>query len=175
VALVVLLRGVNVGGHRTFRPTRLADQLAHLDAVNVGATGTLVIRTNVSRTRLCAEIARRLPFTAEIAICDGREITGLLARDWFPGRRVPPDTVRFVSVLARHPRTKPPLPMQLPPRGKWLVKVLARDGRFVVGLYRRHMKVIGLLGSLDRLFGVPAATRSFGTMAAVAKVLEGGG
>lgn len=34
MALVVLLRGVNVGGHRTFRPTTLAEQLKHLDAVN---------------------------------------------------------------------------------------------------------------------------------------------
>jgi hypothetical protein len=31
VALVVLLRWVNVGGHRTFRPTTLAKQLKHLD------------------------------------------------------------------------------------------------------------------------------------------------
>ena len=44
MALVVLLRGVNVGGHRTFRPTTLAEQLRHLDAVNVGAAGTFVIR-----------------------------------------------------------------------------------------------------------------------------------
>src|ERR1700722_7543503 len=31
VARVVLLRGVNVGGHRTFRPAHLARQLKHLD------------------------------------------------------------------------------------------------------------------------------------------------
>ena len=37
MALVVFLRGVNVGGHRTFRPTVLAKQLRHLDAVNIGA------------------------------------------------------------------------------------------------------------------------------------------
>src|SRR5712692_9826919 len=35
LALVVLLRGVNVGGHRTFRPTTLAKQLKHLDVVNI--------------------------------------------------------------------------------------------------------------------------------------------
>ena len=33
MALVVFLRGVNVGGHRTFRPTKLAAQLEHLDIV----------------------------------------------------------------------------------------------------------------------------------------------
>ena len=43
MALVVFLRGVNVGGHRTFRPTTLTKQLKHLDAVNIGAAGTFVI------------------------------------------------------------------------------------------------------------------------------------
>jgi uncharacterized protein (DUF1697 family) len=83
VALVVLLRGLNVGGHRSFRPRVLADQLQHLGAVNIGAAGT-----------------------------------------------------------------------------------------FVIGLYRRHMKVIGYLGALDRLFGVPLTTRNWNTLAAVAAVLE---
>ena len=62
MALVVLLKGVNVGGHRTFRPSALAEQLKHLGAVNIGAAGTLVIRRPVSRARLRVEIARRLPF-----------------------------------------------------------------------------------------------------------------
>jgi uncharacterized protein (DUF1697 family) len=53
VALVVLLRGVNVGGHRTFRPTTLAEQLRHLDAVNIGAAGTLVIRRPITQTNIC--------------------------------------------------------------------------------------------------------------------------
>src|SRR4029453_12933403 len=44
VALVFLLRGVNVGGHRTFRPTALTRQLKHLDAVNIGAAGTFGAR-----------------------------------------------------------------------------------------------------------------------------------
>ena len=64
MALVVLLRGVNVGGHRTFRPTTLSGQLKHLDAVNIGAAGTLVIRQPISQGQLRAELARRLPFEA---------------------------------------------------------------------------------------------------------------
>ena len=42
---------------------------------------------------------------------------------------------------------------------------------FVFGVYRRHMKVIGYLGRLDRLFGVPITTRSWNTITAIAKVL----
>jgi hypothetical protein len=64
--------------------------------------------------------------------------------------------------------------MTIPSRGRWLVKVLARDDRFVVGLYRRHMRVISYLGALDRVFGVPVTTRSWRTVVAIAKVLDNG-
>ena len=174
MALVVLLRGLNVGGHRTFRPTALAEQLQHLDAVNIGAAGTFVIRQPVSRAQLRVEVARRLPFDAEIMICEGREMVRLMSHDFFAGHPVRPDIVRFVSVLSRLPRSAPRLPMKLPSCGKWLLKVLARDGRFVFGLYRRHMKVIGYLGTLDRLLGVPVTTRNWNTITAVGKVLDHG-
>ena len=172
MALVVLLRGLNVGGHRTFRPSRLADELRHLDAVNIGAAGTFVIRRPVSHAQLRVEIARRLPFDAEIMICQGEEIVRLMSHDFFAGHQVRPDIVRFVSVLSRLPRSAQRLPIRLPSGGKWLLKVLARDHRYVFGVYRRHMKVIGYLGTLDRLFGVPATTRSWNTIVAIAKVLQ---
>jgi uncharacterized protein (DUF1697 family) len=175
VALVVLLRGVNVGGHRTFRPTTLAGQLRHLDAVSIGAAGTFVIRRPIGRARLRAEVARRLPFDAEVILCTGREIAGLIARDHFAGQAVRPDVVRFVSVLSRRPRLAPRAPFRLPPSGEWLLRILAREDRFVVGLYRRRMKAIGLLGTLDRLFGVPVTTRSWSTITAIGEVLEDGG
>jgi uncharacterized protein (DUF1697 family) len=171
VALVVLLRGLNVGGHRTFRPTTLAAQLKHLDAVNIGAAGTFVIRRQVTRAQLRAELARRLPFDTEIAICEGREIAGLMSHDHFAGQRVRRDIVRFVSVLSKRPRLAPPTPATFPSSGKWLMKILATDNRFVFGVYRRHMKVIGYLGTLDRLFGVPATTRNWNTIIEIAKVL----
>jgi uncharacterized protein (DUF1697 family) len=171
MALVVLLRGVNVGGHRTFRPATLAEELEHLDVVNIGAAGTFVIRQPVTQVQLRAELARRLPFDAEIMICQGHEIAGLISRDHFAGEPVQSDIVRFVSVLARRPRSAPSTPMTFPSTGKWLLKILARDNRFVFGVYRRHMKVISYLGTLDRLFGVPATTRNWNTITAIARVL----
>lgn len=174
MALVVLVRGLNVGGHRSFRPAKLAGQLQHLDAVNIGATGTFVIRRPVGLARLRTEIATRLHFDAEIMICQGREIVRLVSHDVFAGHPVRPDTVRFVSVLSRVPRSAPVLPIQFPPRGRWLLKVLGREGRFVFGVYRRDMKVIGYLGALDRVFGVPATTRSWNTIASIARVIAGG-
>lgn len=174
MALVVLLRGVNVGGHRIFRPTALTENLQHLGAVNIGAAGTFVIRRPVTQAQLRAELAHRLPFDAEVMICKGREIVRLISRDYFAGLPARPDIVRFVSVLSRNPRSGPPTPMSLPSSGKWLLKILAREDRFVVGVYRRHMKAIGYLGTLDRLFGVPVTTRNWNTMTAIAKVVNDG-
>ena len=175
MASVVLLRGVNVGGHRTFRPSALAEELKHLDAVNVGAAGTFVIRSPVSRAQLRAELARRLPFDTEIMICQGREIVRLMSRNHFAEHPVRPDVVRFLTVLAKRPRSAPSTPMSLPASGEWLLKILAIDDRFVFGVYRRHMKAIGYLGTFDRLFGVPATTRNWNTVTAIAKVLGNAG
>ena len=174
MALVVLLRGVNVGGHRTFRPTTLTHQLQHLEAVNIGAAGTFVIRQPVTRAQLRTELARRLPFDAEVMICQGREIARLMSQDHFVDQPVRSDVVRFVSVLSRRPRSPPPTPMSFPSRRKWLLKILARDNRFVFGVYRRHMKVISYLGTFDGLFGVPVTTRNWNTITAIARVLGNG-
>ncbi len=174
MALVVFLRGVNVGGHRTFRPAVLAAQLKHLGAVNIGAAGTFVIRQRVTRTALRDELARRLPFETRVVICERREIARLLSNETFSRAPVEPGIVRFASVLTRKPILAPTLPVSLPPGGRWLVQILAREGRFVIGRYRRHMKTIGYLGALDRVFGVPATTRNWNTIAAIAGVLEAG-
>lgn len=168
---MVLVRGTNVGGHRTFRPSALAGQLQHLDALNIGAAGTFVVRAPIGREDLRAEFARRLPFAAELMICHGSDVTRLMTRDFFAAHPARKDLVRFVSVLSRSPRSAPPPPLDLPATGKWLVRVLAREGRFVVGVYRRQMKAIGQLGALDRVFGASATTRSWSTLSAIAEVL----
>ena len=111
---------------------------------------------------------------SEIVICPGRDVRRLLSLDVFAAHPLRAGEVRFVSVLSRPCRSTPALPLQMPATGDWLLQVLARNGRYVLGVYRRHMKVIGYLGALDRHFGVPLTTRSWSTIAAVAKVLADG-
>jgi uncharacterized protein (DUF1697 family) len=171
MALVVFLRGVNVGGHRAFRPAALAAELGHLGAVNIGAAGTFVIRARITRAKLRTELVRRLPFETTIVICDARDISKLIDSEPYRGERARPDVVRFISVLSERPRLRPAIPITFPPRGKWLVKVIARDGCFVVGQYRRDMKTIGHLGGIDRLFGVPVTTRNWSTIVAIGRLL----
>jgi uncharacterized protein (DUF1697 family) len=171
MALVVLLRGLNVGGHRRFRPSTLAAKLQDLDVVNIGAAGTLVVRQPIAVATLRAEVARHLPFEAEIVICDGRELTKAVSTDHFSQVPGSPDVVRFVSVLSRKPRSVPSVPLTLPSQGKWLLRLLGHDGRFVFGAYRRDMKAIGYLGMIDRLFGVPATTRNWNTVETITRHL----
>jgi len=105
-------------------------------------------------------------------ICNGRDIERLMSLNQFAGYPARRNVVRFVSLLVRRPRLEPALPVTLPSRGKWLVKILGRQGRYVFGLYRRDMKVIGYLGILDRLFGVPVTTRIWTTYGAIDRVLR---
>ena len=119
MALVVFLRGVNVGGHRTFRPSVLAEELRQYDVVNVGAAGTFVVRKPGSRASFRAELLRRLPFVAELAICDGRELMRFQKDDPFGSEAPRPDVTRFVSILTRPARIRPYLPVALPTRGRF--------------------------------------------------------
>ena len=173
MALIVFLRGVNVGGHRTFRPSILARELSHYDVVNVGAAGTFVVRKPVSRTKFRAELLQKLPFETEVAFCDARDLVRLEMENPFATEPASPDIVRFVSVLLKAGRIRPSIPITLPPNGEWFLRVVASKNRFVFGVYRRHMKTISYLGQIDKLFGVPATTRNWNTIVAIVRILKG--
>ena len=172
MALVVLLKGINVGGHRTFRPSVLAKELARFDVVNVGAAGTFVVRKPVSRVKLRAEMTRRIPFDAEVMICDGHDIASLVSVDPFGRLPSRPDIVRFVSVLAKRRRPLAPVPLTIPSDGEWIVRVLGCRHPFLYGIYRRQRKAISCLGQLEKIFGVPVATRNWNTILTIARILE---
>jgi uncharacterized protein (DUF1697 family) len=173
MALVVFLRGINVGGHRRFRPSILARELRDYDVVNVGAAGTLVVRNPGSRSRFRAALLRKLPFDATVVICDARDLIRLEMENPFGTGRTSPDIVRFVSILSKASRVRASLPLALPPGGEWFVRVIASEKQFVFGMYRRRMKTIGYLGQLDKLFGVPATTRNWNTIVAIVRILKG--
>ncbi len=106
-------------------------------------------------------------------ICAGKDVLDLVSGDWFKGYPEKKELVRFASLFSHSPKRGASLPISLPETGDWDVKLLAVHERFVVGVYRRHMKAISRLGALDRLFGAPATTRSWNTLEKVAGVLRG--
>src|SRR5216117_294484 len=175
MALVVFLRGVNVGGHRTFRPSLLAKELSNYDVVNVGAAGTFVVRKPRSRATFRAALLRKLPFETEVVLCDGRDLIRLETENPFGTEPSRPDVVRFVSILSKAGRVRASLPIRLPPSGEWLLRVVALKNRFVFGVYRRHMRTIGYLGQIDKLCGVPVTTRNWNTIVAIVRILKGQG
>jgi uncharacterized protein (DUF1697 family) len=173
MALVVFLRGVNVGGHRTFRPSLLARELSEYDVVNVGAAGTFVVRKPGPRTKFRAALLSKLPFETKVALCDGRDLLRLEMENPFGTQPPPPDVVRFVSILSKAGAVRAPLPLSFPSEGPWLVRLMASEGQFVFGMYRRHMKTIGYLGQIDNLYGAPATTRNWNTIVAILRILKG--
>jgi uncharacterized protein (DUF1697 family) len=172
MALVVFLRGVNVGGHRTFRPSIVARELSDYDVVNVGAAGTFVVRKPGPRTKFRTALLRKLPFEANVVLCDGRDLIRLERQNPFGTEPSSPDIVRFVGILSKPGGVRASLPVAFPPDGEWLVRVIASKGQFVFGMYRRHMKTITYLGQIDKLYGVPATTRNWNTIIAIVRILN---
>src|SRR5207247_7579518 len=147
---VVFLRAVNVGKVNRCQPASIAKELSKFGVVNIGAVGTFVVREDVSKSALRAAIARKLPFKCEIMICPARDIIKLTSKDPFSRQPSGPNVVRFVSVLAKRVRALPPLPLSLPSDDDWLLKIIAIQDRFVLGLYRRQMKAISYLGKIEK-------------------------
>ena len=171
-ALVVFFRGINVGGHRTLRPSILARELSAYDVVNVGAAGTLVVRKPGSRASFLSELRRKLTFETEIAFCDGSDLLRLEMENRFGSEPSRPDVVRFVSILSKAGKGNASLPSAIPKGEEWYVPIIGSKNRLVFGVYRRHMKTIGYLGQLDELFGAPGTTRSWNTILSVLRVLK---
>jgi uncharacterized protein (DUF1697 family) len=172
MALVAFLRGVNVGGHKTFRPSQLAKDLSDYGVVNVGAAGTFVVRKPGPRTKFLTELQKRLPFTTAICLCDGRDLLEFVADAPFGAAPPRPDIVRFVTVMSKTGPGGPDFPVLFPAKGQWLVRVIGATNQFVFGEYRRHMKTIGYLGQIDKLFDAPVTTRNWNTINAVVRLLE---
>ena len=174
MSLIVFLRGINVGGHRPFRPSMLASALGAYDVVNVGAAGTLVVRKPGSRAKFLAELRRKLPFEVEIAYCHGSALIGLERENPFGAEPPRPDVIQFVSILSKAGSGKASLPITLPKDGEWFVRIIGSKTKLVFGVYRRQMKSIGYLGQIDELFGAPATTRSWNTILSVLRILRAG-
>jgi len=172
MASVVFLKGVNIGGHKTFRPSVLASEMARFGVMNIGAAGTFVVSKPISQATLRRELKRRLPFETEVMICSGKDVLQLASAPLFAGEPCGPDIVRFVSILAKRPRVLPALPVDLPPVGDWLVRIVAIRGRFAFGLYRRTMRTIACLGQLEKHLGGSITNRSWNTFSNLVAILK---
>ena len=170
VPSVVFFRAVNVGGHQKFQPGKLAKELAEFGVVNLGAAGTFVVRENVSEAQLQNEILSRLPFKPELMISPARDVLALARGNWFADAPAGKDMGRFVSVLQKAPRGKPPLPIEQPAGPKWEVRIVAITGRFVLSVRRLGQTYSNAV--VEKRLGIPATTRNWNTIESIRDVLE---
>ncbi len=170
--LVVFLRAVNVGGHKAFRPSELAKELAHLGLINIGAAGTFVLPGSVAQETVRAQLLKALPFPAEMMICPGKALLDLAATPVFAAG--PSGGVRhYVSVLSRAPRKRPPLPLSQPAGERWEVKVVMVSGKFALSLARRLGKsFVDPNAVVEKGFGMPATTRNRTTIIKICDLLR---
>ena len=173
MSAVVFLRGVNVGGHRTFRPSQLAGTLAHLGVVNVGAAGTFVVREPIGRAALAKEFRSVLPFDTEVIACSGRALQALVNSEPFPNRLPPGDARRFLTVMATKPARVPALPLRYPTDAPWQITFVAISGVFACGLWRRLGDAfVDPNGVTVKVLGVRSTARNWNTIEKVRAVLE---
>ena len=173
MALVVFMRGVNVGTAKRFQPRILARELEHLGVSNLGAAGTFVVRGKVGQAALRAEFLRRLPFACDLMVCEGRDLLKLAAAEPFPDSSKDSNLRRFVSILDRRLPKPPTLPWSYPAGEQWQVSMVRISGRFVLCHWRR-LGTSGLEPNslIEKQFGVRATTRNWNTILRVCQLLQ---
>lgn len=165
------MRGVNVGGHKAFRPANFAAEITQWPVANIGAAGTFVVNAAVGENDLREELLRRLPFAADMAIFDSAEIRDLVSADPFARQTGEPAT-GYVSMLIERPSRIPALPICRPAGDHWQVKVVSQRDRFVMSLHRREGRTLVYPNEVvEKAFGVPATTRNWRTVLSVAQAL----
>ncbi|HXX93095.1 MAG TPA: DUF1697 domain-containing protein [Planctomycetota bacterium] len=170
---IVFLRGANVGGHRTFRPSLLAEQLDRHDVRNVGAAGTFVVRGAHRPGTLAAEFQKRLPFETTVQVCPAREFLELVRRNPFGGAPARRGERRSVSIMDSSPRTPSGLPLRVPGGSRWQVQLVAVRGRFALCIWRRLGRALLYPNEVvEKHFGVRATTRGWDTVLKIRDLLS---
>jgi uncharacterized protein (DUF1697 family) len=170
MAQVVFMRAVNIGGHQTFQPSRLARELAEFDVISIGAAGTFVARNKVTESKLRKAILSKLPFAPELMICPSEEVLTLNDIRAFkdPGAGIQ----RFVTVMGKPPSTVPRLPISAPEKANWEVRVVAVEGRFALSFRRAGGKPQFYPNEIvEKQLGVPGTTRNWTTIAKIYDIL----
>ncbi len=165
MASIVFMRGVNVGGHKAFRPSELAERLAALQVKSIGAAGTFVVGADAPEAEIRRQFAKQIPFETELMICSKKDLASLVALDPFSPKSLPRSDGQFVSVVSRRPKPASKLPIEIPAGAKWQVVILAIHRIFVVSLMRRvGTKLLYPNEVVERQLGTAATTRNWATI-----------
>lgn len=174
MALVVLLRGANLGKRR-FSPKALAEALADLSLVNIGAAGTFVVPKRVAEKTLRERVQAELPWEdAEMVILKEAELREALAAG--EKLKVPEGAKKFGVALPKAPPSGLRLPLEaLAKDGAWGLRYEAVAGRVALGVRRRYDQA-GTYSTkeVDAALGSDRGTmRDWPTWEKIGKAVEG--
>ncbi|MGP8078361.1 MAG: hypothetical protein ACLQD8_02960 [Thermoplasmata archaeon] len=171
MAWAVLVKGANVGGN-VFRPSQLVKELPELALTSIGAAGTFVAKTGVSAAVVRRALNAKLPFKAPMMLVPEGEVLRILDADPVGSVRRVPGVRKFITVADRPLSREVRLPIEVPSAAEWGVRVLAIDGPFALGLYRRlGPRLIYPNEVVERTFGVEATTRWWETLESIGRIL----
>jgi uncharacterized protein (DUF1697 family) len=169
---VVFLRGVNVGGHKTFKPAQFAKEFTKLRVTNLGAAGTFIVDGNSSEKTVRAEFARKLPFDTPLMICRAEEIFRLVGNQPFGAKSPAKDERWFVTIFEKPLKKPARLPLDFPPTNDWCVRLQGVEGKFALSVWRkRGRRIVYPNEVFEKSFGVPGTTRGWPTILSVMDAL----
>ncbi len=169
----VFLRAANVGGHQVFRPSALARDLSRLGCKSIGAAGTFVFTAAGNEAQLRAALAEALPFEPQMVVVAGSRIQRLVSSLPFGPGPLGPEEKAFVSAVLAKPKKQPKLPVSLPNNGAWQLRVIGFNGPFVLTVRRTNIPGAFYPNEVvEKAYGVPATTRGWSTLEALARALK---
>lgn len=172
MASAVFLRAVNVGGHKTFRPSELASRLSSLEVKSIGAAGTFVVQADAEVAEIRTKFLKQIPFETQLMICPARDLLDLVRKSPFAAGSLPKADGQFISVVEAQIRNAPRLPLNVPEGKDWQVGIIAVRGNLVASLMRRvGTKRLYPNEVVERQLGVPATTRGWPTILKIHEAL----
>lgn len=174
MAFAVFLRGVNVGGRSTLKPSEIARTLADLEVTNIGAAGTFVVARAKSEKSLRAAILGNLPFKPEVFVSSGAQIQALVDSEPFAEAPSDDECTRYFTIMASAPSPRPKLPIERPTRKPWEVRVFRIEGPIALSLSRVTGKARLYPNEVvEKELGVAATTRNWNTILSLSRTLKG--
>lgn len=168
---VLLLRGINVGGHNKLRMGELKEILAALgarDIITYIQSGNAVYRGTLAPTAISSEIEARQNFRPRAIILSKERLMSAIAANPFPEAVAVPKSLHFYF-LDGEP--------ELEPEKLDSAKSADESWQMSEGVFYLHspggLAQSRLAEGLDRRIGVAATGRNWNTVAKLAEMVRG--
>lgn len=174
---IVLLRGINVGGHKKIKMAELRSMFEELGFQNVKtalATGNIGFDTDSTDmaelgTQIHNEILRVFGHDVSVLMRTQANIQALVDADPFEAIEVTPDTRLYVSFLSEKPNHNLKIPYEAPTQDFTIIRVSDEEVCSVLVLSEKSRSVDSM-AILEKEFGKGITTRNWNTMLKIANL-----